>query len=163
MELFQSIVYLLLIGVASHFIGQALPRHWFDPGSKSFRMHPWEESGNFYRKIHIRKWKDKLPDASKVMPDMYRKEISGPPSEENLQCLIAESCVAEFIHKLLILLSLGVVKIWSGKNGWFFWFLCALGNLPFILIQRFNRPRLQAALSRMQAKDAEKITQKAVP
>ena len=162
MELFQSVVYLFLIGVAAHFIGQALPRHWFDPNSKSFQMHPWEKSGNFYRKIRIRKWKDKLPDASKVMPDMYRKEISVPPSEENLQCLIAESCVAEFIHKLLILLSLGVVKIWTGKNGWLFWFLCALGNLPFILIQRFNRPRLQAALSRMQSKGTNKTTPKGI-
>ena len=162
MELFQSVVYLFLIGVAAHFIGQALPRNWFDPEGISFRMHPWEENGDFYRKIHIRKWKDKLPDASRVMPDMYRKEISGPPSEESLRRLIEESCVAEFIHKLLILLSLGVVKIWAGKNGWFCWLLCVLGNLPFILIQRFNRPRLQAALSRMQSKGTNKTTPKGI-
>lgn len=156
MEFVQCVLYVLLLGVASHFVGQALPRHWFDPSCFAFRMHDWEKNGSFYRKIRIRQWKDKLPDASKVASDMYRKEISSAPSEEHLQRLIEESCVAELIHKLLILFSLGVIRIWKGKNGWICWLLCLLGNLPFIFIQRFNRPRLQALLSRIQEKSKEK-------
>jgi len=152
MEFIQCVVYVLLLGAASHFVGQALPRHWFDPDSFTFRMRFWEKSGTFYQKIHIRQWKDKLPDASKYCPDMYRKEIASAPSEIHIRRLIEESCVAEFIHKLLILLSLFVVRIWRGKHGWFCWMLCVLGNLPFVFIQRFNRPRLQALLSRMQEK-----------
>lgn len=152
MEFIQCALYVLLLGIASHFIGQALPRHWFDPTSFTFRMHDWEKDGSFYRKIRIRQWKDKLPDASKACPDMYRKEITAAPSEAHLQRLIEESCVAEFVHKVLILLSLLVVKIWKGKNGWPCWVLCVLGNLPFVFIQRYNRPRLQALLHRVQEK-----------
>ena len=162
MELIQCMMYVLFIGIASHFIGQALPRRWFDPDGTAFRMRSWERDGSFFRKLRIRRWKDKLPDASKVAPDMYRKSISGVPSEENLRRLIEESCVAEFIHKLLILVSLGVVKIWAGKSGWICWFLCVLGNLPFIFIQRFNRPRLRAALLRLQQKNEAATTPKGI-
>jgi len=150
-------LYVLLLGIASHFVGQALPRHWFDPDRFPFRMRVWEKDGAFYRKIRIRKWKNKLPDASKYAPDMYRKEIASSPDEAHVQRLIEESCVAEFIHKMLILLSLLVVRIWRGRHGWVCWILCVLGNLPFIFIQRFNRPRLQALLQRMQEKAPEGI------
>jgi len=162
MELLECFLYVILIGVASHFVGQALPRQWFDPDGLTFRMRNWELDGRFYQKIHIRRWKDKLPDASKIVTDMYRKEITRAPSEENLKRLIEESCVAEFIHKLLILFSLYVVKIWGGKAGWICWLLCVLGNLPFIFIQRFNRPRLRAALLRMQEKNDTASTPKGV-
>lgn len=152
MKLLQCLLYVALIGVASHFIGLAMPREWFDPDSSLFRRRHWEENGELYRRLNIRAWKDKLPDTSKVVKTMYTKQVSTHPDETNLQRMIQETCVAEFIHLLLIVLSLGVTRIWKGKNGWICWILCILGNLPFILIQRFNRPRLRSALERIKAK-----------
>ena len=153
MELLKCALYVFVIGIATQFAGQALPRQWFDPDSALFRQRSWEKDSDFYRKIRIRKWKHKLPDASKHSKNMYRKAVNTTPDAENLERMVQETCVAEFAHTLLILLSLGVVKIWKGRQGWICWLLCLLGNLPFILIQRFNRPRLQSALARVRVED----------
>ena len=58
--------------------------------------------------------------------------------------LIAETCVAECVHFWLIILSLGIFVFWRG--GWAVVFCLVynlLGNLPFQIIQRYNRPRLR--------------------
>lgn len=152
MHLLNCILYIAGIGVLSNIVGNALPRRWFDPEDFPFRTFDWEDGGRVYEKLGIRLWKDKLPDMSKIVPGMYRKAVNTRPNQENLQRLIQESCVAEFVHYVLIVLSLGVVKLWKGKWGWFIWSLCVLGNLPFAIIQRFNRPRLQNTLRRLQAR-----------
>lgn len=152
MELFQCVIYVFLIGIGSHFLGQMLPRSWFDYTRFPFRSFRWERGGRVYHKLNIRQWKDKLPDASQVVKTMYRKQVNTHPNAENLHRLVEETCVAEFIHALLIILSLGVVEIWEGISGWICWGLCVVGNLPFILIQRFNRPRLLIALERFSDK-----------
>ena len=149
MELFQCMTYVFLIGIGSHFLGQMLPRTWFHHDRFPFRCFDWEKGGKIYDVLNIRRWKDKLPDASKVAKNMYRKQVDTHANAENLQRLVEESCVAEFIHTLLIILSLGVVHIWEGISGWICWGLCLQGNLPFIFIQRFNRPRLLSALERL--------------
>ena len=61
--------------------------------------------------------------------------------------MIQETCIAEFVHIVLFVLGFGCVLIWEGPGGW----MAAavynlLGNVPFILIQRYNRPRLQRLL-----------------
>ena len=57
--------------------------------------------------------------------------------------LIAETCVAECVHWALIVLSLGLFLFWRGGWAFAFWLVYnILGNVPFIIIQRYNRPRL---------------------
>ena len=148
MKLIWCFIYVALIGMFSHVIGQVMPRDWIDPDGLLFRSRSWEQNGAFYVRLKIRKWKDKLPDASKKLRFLYPKRVDLSHDEENLRRMIEETCVAEFIHFLLIILSLGVTKIWSGTPGWICWLLCVAGNLPFIMIQRFNRPRLRNALKR---------------
>ena len=50
--------------------------------------------------------------------------------------------MAEFVHFALMIASLFVLRIWPGPWGWVAYALCILGNFPFMLIQRYNRPRL---------------------
>lgn len=150
MLLLYCAIYVAAIGIASNIIGSALPRDWFRADAFPFRCFSWEDGGRIYQKLHIRAWKDKLPDMSKVVKKMYRKEVDPRPNARNLERLIEETCVAEAVHTVLILLSLYVVRIWKGTAGWIIWGLCLLGNLPFIIIQRYNRPRFQKALTRLQ-------------
>jgi len=57
--------------------------------------------------------------------------------------MIQETCVAEFVHLLLIFLGLGVLRLCPDAWGVILYALYVLlGNLPFVLIQRYNRPRL---------------------
>ncbi len=149
MKLLYCAIYVMLLGIASHFIGLALPRRWFRTDRFPFRSFAWEGEGKFYRKLKIHKWKDKLPDASRVVKYMYRKAVDPNPNAENLNRLIQETCVAEVTHLALIVCSLGVVAIWPGIGGWICYLGCFAGNFPFVLIQRYNRPRLAGALERL--------------
>ena len=54
-----------------------------------------------------------------------------------------ETCVAECVHFCLGLLSLGAFALC--RSGWMVCIVAVyilLGNLPFQIIQRYNRPRL---------------------
>ena len=68
--------------------------------------------------------------------------------------LVQETCRAELVHGASCLLGLAFLWLWPGWGGAIVlavWVL--LANLPFILIQRYNRPRLMrlAALLRKRA------------
>ena len=122
------------------------PIHWGRPcpanGSAEkapWRPAPWEKGGRIYLKLGIRKWKDHLPDMSRLMPDMVRKDLGSDPA-----VLVQETCVAECVHWALTLLSAGIFFLW--RSGWaaLLWLVYnVLGNVSFIVIQRYNRPRLQ--------------------
>lgn len=150
MDYLVCIGYLVILAIASHFIGQALPRTWFNSESFPFCSMKWEQDGAIYERVKIRRWKDKVPDMSRFMPDMMPKRVSRQAKSDEIQRLIEETCVAEFIHWMLILAGLGCPLIWRGIGGIIVtavWIV--LGNLPFILIQRYNRPRLKKAQARL--------------
>ncbi len=142
MSLLYAALYVAALGILSHFVGQALPRAHFDPQKFPYRSADWENGGKVYEKLGIKHWKDRLPDMSKIMPDMVKKKMSAVKSQ-GMDVLIAETCVAECVHWALILLSLGIFFFWRGAWAVVFWLVYnLLGNLPFIIIQRYNRPRL---------------------
>ena len=143
-------LYLAALGVAAHPLGQALPRKWFCAEKAPWRSAPWEKGGRIYLKLGIRKWKDHLPDMSRLMPDMSRllgdmvKKQLAPDGKTDYALLVQETCVAECVHWALTLLSAGIFFLW--RSGWavLLWLVYnVLGNVSFIVIQRYNRPRLQ--------------------
>lgn len=142
MSLLYAALYVAALGILSHFAGQALPRAHFDPQKFPYRSADWENGGKVYEKLGIKHWKDRLPDMSKIMPDMVKKKMSAVKSQ-GMDVLIAETCVAECVHWALMLLSPGIFFFWRGAWAVVFWLVYnLLGNLPFIIIQRYNRPRL---------------------
>jgi len=56
--------------------------------------------------------------------------------------------VAELIHVLLCLSGVYCIVLLAGAGGLVIAVLNVLGNLPFILVQRYNRPRLAKLLKR---------------
>lgn len=152
MKLLLCALYLAALGVAAHFIGNALPRAWFHYDRFPWRSFPWERDGRIYRKIGVHRWKDHVPDMSKLCRDMVPKAVGARPTAAQLQAQLEENMVAEAVHWVLVLLSLGVVWIWPGIGGGVVYFLSLWGNLPFALIQRYNRPRLVRLLERQISK-----------
>ena len=66
--------------------------------------------------------------------------------------MIEETCVAEFTHFVLILLGFYALRLWPGTGGAVVTAIYILfGNLPFLIIQRYNRPRLQSFSPRSSA------------
>ena len=139
MRILFALLYLLLIALLAHPAGEAIPERVFCSECFPFRGCSWEK--RLYQVLRVAKWKDKVPDMSKIIPDMQPKKLENI-SVEKLEVLLCEMCRAESVHWAELLLGLACVVITPGI-GWLIWFIWAMfGNLPFILIQRYNRPRI---------------------
>ena len=154
MRLVYCIAYIAAIGLLSHIIGEALPRKWFDPEKKPYA--PWkiENGGRLYKTLKVHKWKDKVPDMSRISPKMVKKRISfSSASSEAIEKIVTETCVAEMIHDALILCAPGLYLIWPDPIGAVIAVIYALSNIPFIIIQRFNRPTLLLLSKRLKQRE----------
>lgn len=82
-----------------------------------------------------------------------------PPILESAQIvsMIQETCIAEWVHDLLCIAGFGCVFLWKGIGGWLVSLLYAVGNLPYIIIQRYNRPKFIRLLKKLQVKEAGRI------
>ena len=98
--------------------------------------------------------------ANQEIADMVKKEVDpAAVTASQVELLVQETCVAEVVHTASILLGLGALWLWPGWGGvvlWLIWFL--LANLPFILIQRYNRPRLMRLHALLQRREQRKGT-----
>ena len=89
----------------------------------------------------------------KLMPP---KKMPARPDEQTLLVMIRETCAAEATHALLMLAGLGVIVIWPCVWGVMLYLVYTiLGNLIFIIIQRYNRPRLVRLLAMQQRRSAK--------
>ena len=143
MKLVKCALYLALTGIVGFFAGRILPKRWFRPDKGLFRSFPVERNGTIYEKLGIRKWHKKVLDMSRILPRwMPAKKLSGD-YEQNLPVMIRETCVAEVVHISVSIAGLRCLWMWPGVGGVTVTAIhIVLLNLPFILIQRYNRPRL---------------------
>ena len=98
----QCALHASIAGIIMRYIGNLYDRKWFQWDKFPFRPFSWEKSGKLYRKLRVKKWKDRVPDASKRHKDMYEKKVNIRPDKENLRRLIQETCVAEIVKKKYI-------------------------------------------------------------
>lgn len=114
----------------------SLTRGRLNPDSFWFRQRSFEPK--LYRKLHIRRWKGKMPTYN---PSEFSFEENTPEQ------IIQNSCVAELVHQVisaasfLPLLTVGVfgaLPVFLITS-----LLAAVFDCFFIILQRYNRPRLQ--------------------
>ena len=145
------------LGVVSFFLGRLLPKRWLHPDKFPFRTYAWEDQ--LWRALQIRKWQAKMPDMSRLFKKLMPEKRLTQNTAQDLPLMIQETCVAELTHGLLCFAGLALLKIWRGPGGVI---LCVIyivfGNLPFLLIQRYNRPRLQRLLARQAHRAKQKET-----
>lgn len=140
----------LVLQMSAALICLKLPDRFYSPDSFLFKAHPFEKEGKIYNTIfHVRRWKHLLPDGGAVWKKTgFRKKKLEDFSEENLNRFLIESARGELTHWLAIL------------PFWLFWFFtppyvpwlmliyALLINLPCIIAQRFNRPRVLRVMKR---------------
>lgn len=153
MRLTLSIVYIAVVGLLSHILGEVLPRRWFNPRRAPFAPWPIERSGKLYRALRVHAWKDKLPDMSKISHKMVGKHISLTGSSAEAGRVAVETCVAETVHVALIPLGFVICWIYPGALGTAIAAVYALSNVPFIIIQRYNRPTLITLAERLKQRE----------
>ena len=156
MPFLKSLLYCVVVGFASNLIGEALRRRWFHADRFPFRCAKWERQGKIYEKIQVQSWKDRMPDMSRIMKNMVPKKLEMFPTSAEVYTLIDETCVAEAVHTVLCLLSVVIYFFWKNYFGVVLIVIYIMGNLPFIIIQRYNRPALLALAQRLEAREQRK-------
>ena len=142
MEFWKCALYIAQIGLLSFLLGRIIPKSWFGYDKIPFASLHCEHEGRVYEKLGIRHWQKKLPDMSRILPGSMPAKKIGKNFVRELPVMIQETCVAEITHWFLCVAGLRCLRLWPGMGGMTIVMLNILGNLPFILIQRYNRPRL---------------------
>lgn len=151
----KCVIYFAATGVLSFFLGRVLPKSWFSYNEFPYRLLPVERDGKLYDALGIRRWKDKLPDMSRILPGFIpSKRPGGSMTAAQADRMLQETCVAECIHTLLCITGCGCLFLWPGYGGRVLYAIYVLGNIPFNLIQRYNRPKLARIARRLHAKEA---------
>lgn len=152
MDLLQCFVYIGAIGICSFLFGRLLSNYTKLKDWWIFQCFPFEDDGKIYHKLHIRQWQNKVPDMSKIFPMFMPKKKMESIQVDRLDRMIQETCIAELVHALLCVAGLYCIKLWRGFGGVLISMLNILGNAVFIVIQRYNRPRLVALQQRQMRK-----------
>ena len=120
-----------------------MPAKYFSPYKKAYKSHKWEKK--FYKAIKIVKWKDYIPDTGKMTTGLSKSEIASTQTDY-LYHFLVETCYAETIHIWMALV--GIINILIMPKDLFlpmmlpFFIINFILNIPPILIQRNNRPKL---------------------
>ena len=109
-------------------------RKWFQPRS-------FEEK--LYQRLRVKKWKDRMPT---YVPGTFSTK------EHTMEDIAQAMCQAEIVHEVIIVLSfvpLVLVPIFG--EFWVFFItslLSAAFDLMFVMMQRYNRPRIVKIIKR---------------
>lgn len=154
--LIDCLFYMAVSGILAFWIGRVLPKRWFRYDRFPYRAAAFEQGGAVYQKVGIRWWKEKLPDMSKLLPGRIpSKRLPASASADQVENMIQETCVAECVHFILCITGLRLLAIWKGPGGWICYLLYLLGNVPYCIIQRYNRPKLVRIYQKLRAKEAK--------
>ena len=134
-----------LTGYAAHRLGdERLAR---DGGL--LRLRSFEAGGRWYRdRLRIHRWKDRLPEAGALFAGGMSKRQLPALDTAGLQLFARETRRAELAHWWAMLCG-PLFALWNPPLATAL--LVTYGvlvNLPFIVIQRYNRARIEALLER---------------
>ncbi len=152
--------YYVTISIVAFILGRIVPKHWMRWDVFPFRSAGFEKNGKIYERIGIRYWQKKVPDMSKMFPFLMPPKSMKGDYQSRLPLMIQETCVAELVHGILCILGFHGLRLWPGAGGFAMCMIYVfLLNFPFLLIQRYNRPRLVRLYHRISGKTAQKVAE----
>lgn len=148
--IFLDIIVWAIIHLGISYACTRIPLNKLNPQNRWYRTKNFENKGNIYTGFFkIKKWKHYVPDGAKLFKQGFPKKKLESCSKQYLETFTLETCRGELAHWLQILPA-GIFFLW---NIWWagvimiVYALCV--NIPCILLQRYNRARLQNVLERM--------------
>lgn len=149
MNFFNCVIYLSLTSFLGFIVGRFLARYPLNADAFPYRSFKFEKDGLIYEKIKIKSWQSKVPDMSRIVPSLVpSKNMEGHLDAKKLEIMLRETCVAELTHYLLCLSGMyGCFHFLHGKAASIVYLLYLLMNVPCMVIQRYNRPRLKRVLA----------------
>lgn len=146
----------LLIWFTAHmlcvYLCHKAPDTWYRRARWPFLPFLWEEQGRVYnRLLKVGRWKDLIPDGGRINSYGFQKGRVQSLKREYLQRFILETKRSEMIH-LTGILSLGLFfLVHPFLEALLISLVFLLLDVPCIIIQRYNRPRLHQLLIRQEA------------
>ena len=133
------------------YLSLKIPDRFFEPTRFLWRVHGFEKNERLYERVfQIRRWKHLLPDGGGVWKKRaYKKRNLSDYSEENLHRFLIETSRGELVHWL------GISPFWvfglfaPSQVIWIMLLYALVVNLPCIIAQRYNRPRVYALYKRL--------------
>ncbi len=137
---------------ATGYVVHRCPARWFASDTWLTGPRRWEEGGQWYERLRIRRWKDRLPEAGALFAGgMSKRSIPGAELG-GLNRLVVETRRAEWGHWM----AAACAPLFALWNPWpIAVAMLAYGagvNAPFIAIQRYNRLRAMRISSRAAAR-----------
>lgn len=144
----ESILTFLLFSILITLISEKLPKSIYTTNNWLLRLRSWEKQGRIYQELfHVKAWKKSIPELSDFVKWVFPKKHIREFTNEYLQQYLFESCKSEITHWLIIFSSL-LFYLWCESNLATLMFLIAvILNMPYIIIQRYNRPRIMGMVS----------------
>lgn len=147
---FMTVSYHLIIRLVIGTLVDGACDNQIDSGKSWFEDSDAERA--FYRLIGVRRWKKRLP-----MPD----EGTFSLKRHSLEDIIGASCQSEVVHELSIFASLAAILFAIPFGAmWAFILTSVAGavfDLVFVIVHRYNRPRLMRAAERQRRIFFEKL------
>lgn len=141
----------LIIHVVLSYICLRLPDSFYKSEKSAIDLKKWELK--LYKIVGIRKWKTILPDGGGVFRGGFRKKELKTLTSTYINKFILETRRAELTHWILIPPSI-LFFLWNpALVGWIMVGYALLVNIPFIMIQRYNRYRFKPLLRKQMKRE----------
>lgn len=138
---FGTTAYHFLMRRSVGFIFDAIMNNKADYTKRWYQSRAWEK--RLYEKLKVKYWKSIIPTYDTRLFDR---------TEKSWDEIAQASCQAELVHETIILLSFVpiIFSIWVGAIMVFIItsLLASLFDMTFVIIQRYNRPRIVRLLKR---------------
>lgn len=127
-------------------VGTIVPRCVKNPAdNRWFRQ--WSFETKLYKMLKVKQWKDHMPTYDPVSFSLRHN---------SLEQIVHNSCVSEAVHVVIVLFSFVPIlfSLWWGALPVFLTtsILAALFDSCFVMMQRYNRPRLLHILEKRKNK-----------
>lgn len=125
------------------YVSLQMPDRVFSYKAFPYKSRKWEHGGEIYKRIFkVNRWKKFLPDGGSIVKNGYGKKYMLDFSQENLERFLTESCRSEAAHFLAIL-PFWIFGFFAPGYVVLIMLVYSLAvNLPCIIVQRYNRPRI---------------------
>ncbi|MGM0843452.1 MAG: hypothetical protein ACQEUT_00645 [Bacillota bacterium] len=128
------------------------PREWYEK-SWVFKSYTFEK--RMYKTIGVSRWKDKLPEWGRLV-NFEKKNLDKELSLKYVDKFILETYYAEAGHFGMAIVGFACILI-NPADQMTMALTCSIVNfcvqIPFCLIQRYNRPRLELLRKRLERKN----------
>lgn len=135
----------ILIDAITATIIRLLPKKWFAPFSKRFKVYKWEK--NFYQKLGIKKWKELVPEIGHFT-GFRKNKIKDPTSNEYIERYLLEINYGRVGHFTSFFTGFLIMFIFPLNQFTNFALPVALVNIFMNsmswMILRYNTPKLLA-------------------